>query len=69
MSAALRIRWDAEHGHSLAWLGGHIVASVRRVRWLGGWQPRIQWGEDGPVARRRVDAKRWVECQLARRRR
>ena len=62
---------DGKRSRESAWAFGAGVGAVSRYRQGDSWYPSARLGErysdfvDGPPMRRRVDAKRWVESQLA----
>jgi hypothetical protein len=59
-----RLRWDARYrGVLILWIGSVARGYVELV--AGAWLPKA-YNRKGPPCRRRVDAKRWVECELAR---
>ncbi len=56
-------RWADGPGYDV--VGTALDAQVCPLSIEGGWGPLGPYGF-GPRMRRRVDAKRWVECELAR---
>jgi hypothetical protein len=60
-----RLRWDTggRNGWALLYVGDSPVGGARKRGNM--WVPRIVYGSEGPPMRRRVDAKRWVECEVS----
>lgn len=62
-----RIKWEAcvSYGSASATCDGIVKGSILRLK--SGWSPDIHIARP-PIGhvrfKRRVDAKRWVECQL-----
>ena len=63
------VRWKS-YGHREVFVFGRAVGwgdlPIDVIRFRAGWRGFIDYN-GGPFFRRRVDAKRWVECQIVKR--
>ncbi len=61
----MKIRWESVFGTAFAIVDGGVVGDVQRRGADGIWHAWILGRGPDETFRRRVDAKRYVECQAA----